>query len=213
LGNNIPSARGSSPGESLGEEDVDVGFGWASRDLRTRTYVNSGRVFLPRADVFRRDFNMLHRFKSYPRNYRKSCGIVSSRRSRFAFLGSVWGQPVAPTSHQAAPPRVFCSRSSSAVGLGFEAAFEVAERLVDVVALERPGAEMPSRHRQGWSARWKDHEGKRRRMTFRFRRDAEMYERKMKGEQEEIRRGLRGLPPPPKPFEDLCGYWCGFRAT
>lgn len=45
---------------------------------------------------------------------------------------------------------------------------------------------MPSRHREGWSARWTDHEGKRRRTTFRFKRDAEAYERKMKGEQEEI---------------------------
>jgi integrase len=50
-------------------------------------------------------------------------------------------------------------------------------------------------------------------MTFRFKRDAETYERKMKGEQEEIRRGLRGLPPPPKPFEDLCGYWIDNRAS
>jgi integrase len=72
---------------------------------------------------------------------------------------------------------------------------------------------MPSQHGDGWSARWKDHEGKRRRMTFRFKRDAEMYERKMKGEQEEIRRGLRGLPPPPKPFEALCGYWLTNRAS
>ncbi len=65
---------------------------------------------------------------------------------------------------------------------------------------------MPSHHRQGWSARWKDHEGKRRRMTFRFKRDAEAYERKMKGEQEEIRRGLRGAPAPRKSFEEL---WSG----
>src|SRR5271167_4414870 len=72
---------------------------------------------------------------------------------------------------------------------------------------------MPSQHGDGWSARWNDHEGKRRRMTFRFKRDAEMYERKMKGEQEEIRRGLRGLPPPPKPFEALCGYWLTNRAS
>jgi hypothetical protein len=62
---------------------------------------------------------------------------------------------------------------------------------------------MPSQHGEGWSARWNDHEGKRRRMTFRFERDAEAYARKMKGEQEEIRRGLRGLPPPAKPFEAL----------
>ena len=52
-------------------------------------------------------------------------------------------------------------------------------------ALEGPGAQMPSQHGDGWSARWNDHEGKRRRMTFRFKRDAEAYERKMKGEQEE----------------------------
>lgn len=72
---------------------------------------------------------------------------------------------------------------------------------------------MSSRHREGWSARWTDHEGKRRRMTFRFKRDAEAYERKMKGEQEEIRRGLRGLPPPPKPFEAICTYWIDHRAV
>jgi integrase len=72
---------------------------------------------------------------------------------------------------------------------------------------------MPSQHGDGWSARWNDHEGKRRRMTFRFKRDAEAYERKMKGEQEEIRRGLRGLPPPAKPFEALCAYWIENRAS
>jgi hypothetical protein len=72
---------------------------------------------------------------------------------------------------------------------------------------------MPSQHGDGWSARWNDHEGKRRRMTFRFKRDAEAYERKMKGEQEEIRRGLRGLPPPAKPFEALCAYWIDNRAS
>lgn len=72
---------------------------------------------------------------------------------------------------------------------------------------------MPSRHREGWSARWNDHEGKRRRMTFRFKRDAEAYERKMKGDQEEIRRGLRGLPPPAKPFEAICTYWIDHRAV
>ena len=72
---------------------------------------------------------------------------------------------------------------------------------------------MPSQHGDGWSARWTDHEGKRRRMTFRFKRDAEAYERKMKGEQEEIRRGLRGLPPPPKPFESICSYWLEHRAS
>jgi hypothetical protein len=72
---------------------------------------------------------------------------------------------------------------------------------------------MPSQHGDGWSARWNDHEGKRRRMTFRFKRDAEAYERRMKGEQEEIRRGLRGLPPTPKPFEALCTYWLENRAS
>jgi integrase len=72
---------------------------------------------------------------------------------------------------------------------------------------------MPSQHGDGWSARWTDHEGKRRRMTFRFKRDAEAYERKMKGEQEEIRRGLRGLPPPAKPFEAICTYWLEHRAS
>jgi hypothetical protein len=41
---------------------------------------------------------------------------------------------------------------------------------------------MPSQNGHGWSARWNDHEGKRRRMTFRFKRDTEVYERKMKGE-------------------------------
>ncbi len=35
----------------------------------------------------------------------------------------------------------------------------------------------------------------------------------MKGEQEEIRRGLRGLPPPLKPFEALCVYWLDHRAS
>ena len=50
-------------------------------------------------------------------------------------------------------------------------------------------------------------------MTFRFKRDAEAYERKMKGEQEEIRRGLRGAPPPPEPFEAICSYWLEHRAS
>jgi integrase len=72
---------------------------------------------------------------------------------------------------------------------------------------------MPSKHGDGWSARWIDHEGRRRRATFRFRRDAETYERKMKGEQEEARRGLRGLPPPHKPFESICSYWLEHRAS
>lgn len=72
---------------------------------------------------------------------------------------------------------------------------------------------MPSQHGDGWSARWTDHEGKRRRTTFRFKRDAEAYERKMKGEQEEIRRGLRGLPPAAKPFEAICTYWVENRAS
>ena len=72
---------------------------------------------------------------------------------------------------------------------------------------------MPSQHGDGWSARWNDHEGKRRRITFRFKRDAEAYERKMKGEREEIRRGLRGLPPPPRPFGGVCTYWLENRAS
>jgi len=50
-------------------------------------------------------------------------------------------------------------------------------------------------------------------MTFRRWRDAEAYERKMKSEQEEISRGLRGLPPPPKPFEAICSYWMANRAS
>jgi len=34
----------------LGEEDFDVGFGWPNRDEWSRTYVNSGGVFLTRVD-------------------------------------------------------------------------------------------------------------------------------------------------------------------
>lgn len=72
---------------------------------------------------------------------------------------------------------------------------------------------MPSKHGDSWSARWSDQAGKRRRMSFRFKRDAEAYERKMKGEQEEIRRGLRAAPPPPTSFETLCTYWLEHRAV
>ncbi len=72
---------------------------------------------------------------------------------------------------------------------------------------------MPSKHGDGSSARWVDEGGTRRRETFRFRRDAAAYERKMNGEQEEIRRGLRGATPAPKSFEALCSYWLANRAS
>jgi hypothetical protein len=71
---------------------------------------------------------------------------------------------------------------------------------------------MPSKHGDAWSARWIDQAGRRRRATFRFKRDAEAYERKMKGEQEELHRGLRGAPPAPTSFEALCAYWLQSRA-
>jgi integrase len=77
----------------------------------------------------------------------------------------------------------------------------------------KTGADMPSRHGDGWSARWLDQTGVRRRMTFRFKRQAAVYERKMKGEQEEIRRGLRASPPPPKSIESLFTYWIEQRAS
>lgn len=72
---------------------------------------------------------------------------------------------------------------------------------------------MPSKHGEGWSARWTDASGKRRRETFTFKRDAELYERRMKGEQEEVRRGLRALPAAPRSFEVLCAYWLANRAS
>jgi|SRR5580658_435289 integrase len=72
---------------------------------------------------------------------------------------------------------------------------------------------MPSRHGDGWSARWIDQAGVRKRLTFRFKRQAAVYERKMKGEQEEIRRGLRASPPPPKSIESLFTYWAEHRAS
>lgn len=66
---------------------------------------------------------------------------------------------------------------------------------------------MPNKHGNGWRARWVDEHGKRQSTTFRYRRDAELCERRKKGEIEEIVRGLRVGLPPDRTVGDLCDYW------
>jgi len=70
---------------------------------------------------------------------------------------------------------------------------------------------MPSRHGKGWRARWIDATGERRSETFRYRRDAELFERRGKGEAEEVTRGLRALPGPRKTFGEVADYWIEHR--
>lgn len=72
---------------------------------------------------------------------------------------------------------------------------------------------MPSRHGDGWSARWTDETGSRRRETFRLRKDADAFERRKKIEAEERRSGLRPPSPPTKTFGDLCDRWVETRAS
>ena len=59
LRNDVPSPRRRGLAESLGEQNVDLGFGWPNGDEWSRTYVNSGWVFFTRADVFLLDFRYL----------------------------------------------------------------------------------------------------------------------------------------------------------
>lgn len=66
---------------------------------------------------------------------------------------------------------------------------------------------MPNKHGTGWRARWVDEHGKRQSLTFRYRRDAELCERRKKAEVEEVVRGLRVGLPPDRTFDDVCDYW------
>lgn len=72
---------------------------------------------------------------------------------------------------------------------------------------------MPSKHGKGWRARWTDEHDRRHSKTFRFRRDAEAFERRKKAETEEIVGGLRAERPIPRPFAALCDYWIENRAS
>jgi hypothetical protein len=72
---------------------------------------------------------------------------------------------------------------------------------------------MPSRHGNGWRARWSDEHGKRHSRTFRKHRDAEAFERRKKAETEEITHGLRAAVPVARSFGSLCDYWVEHRAS
>jgi hypothetical protein len=42
LSDDVPLTRRRRLGESIGEQKIDVGFGWPNGDEWSRTYVNSG---------------------------------------------------------------------------------------------------------------------------------------------------------------------------
>ncbi len=72
---------------------------------------------------------------------------------------------------------------------------------------------MASKHGPGWRARWCDQHGARQSQTFKFKRDADAYERQRKAEVEQIRRGLRTGPVPAHSFDELCEQWMANRAS
>lgn len=72
---------------------------------------------------------------------------------------------------------------------------------------------MPSKHGNGWRARWVDEHGKRHSRNFKFKRDAETFERRKKAETDQVVHGLRAALPVPRPFAALCDYWVANRAA
>lgn len=72
---------------------------------------------------------------------------------------------------------------------------------------------MATKHGPGWRARWCDEHGSRHSETFRFKRDADAYERQKKAEIEQIRRGLRVGPLPDHSFDELADSWMENRAS
>ena len=71
---------------------------------------------------------------------------------------------------------------------------------------------MSSKHGKGWRARWVDEHGRRHSETFKFRRDAEQFERTKKAETEQVHRGLRRAAPVDHTFRELRDYWLANRA-
>ncbi len=70
---------------------------------------------------------------------------------------------------------------------------------------------MPSKHGKGWRARWIDEHGKRQSESFKYRRDAEQFERTKKAETEQVHRGLRRAAPVDRTFRELKDYWLANR--
>jgi hypothetical protein len=73
-------------------------------------------------------------------------------------------------------------------------------------------ASVPSRHGKGWRPRWVDEHGDRQSRVFKYRRDAEAFERRMKTQVQEVQAGLRAALPLPRTFDDLCDEWESTRA-
>jgi hypothetical protein len=71
---------------------------------------------------------------------------------------------------------------------------------------------VPSRHGKGWRSRWTDEHGSRHSRTFKYRRNAEALERRMKAQTEEVVAGLRAGLPPVRTFDELCDDCLSTRA-
>jgi len=70
----------------------------------------------------------------------------------------------------------------------------------------------PAKHRDKWRIRWLDEHGARQSAVFDDYRRAQTELSRLHFEVEEIKRGVRNAPPPPKTFGDLCDYWVEKRA-
>ena len=71
----------------------------------------------------------------------------------------------------------------------------------------------PIRQRDKWRIRWLDGAGIRQSAVFDDYREAQSELRKRQLEAEEVRRGLREAPAPPRTFDELADYWIEHRAS
>jgi integrase len=70
----------------------------------------------------------------------------------------------------------------------------------------------PRKHGDNWRIRWLDEHGKRQSAVCDDYKRAQTELARHQIEVDEIRRGIRNAPPPPKTFDDLCDYWLDKRA-
>jgi len=68
-------------------------------------------------------------------------------------------------------------------------------------------------HGRAHRARWTDEHGKRQSRTFHHKRDADLFEQRMKVRVQEVRHGLRAALPVDRPFDELCDTWLKNRAS
>jgi integrase len=72
---------------------------------------------------------------------------------------------------------------------------------------------MSAKHGKGWRARWLDEHQRRHSQTFKFKRDADLFEQRQKAHTQEIRSGLRAGLPVDHTFDELCDLWTENRAS